>query len=50
LLLKDKGVRAIIHVSRVLDSFHIGPGNPYLPTRLFSPEDEAQEWLKGYLE
>jgi hypothetical protein len=37
-------------VSRVLGNFYIGLGNPNLPTRLFSSEDEALEWLKGYIE
>lgn len=37
-------------VSRVLGNFYIGLSNPHLPTRLFSSEDEALEWLKGYLE
>jgi hypothetical protein len=37
-------------VSRVLGNFYLGLSNPLLPTRLFSSEDEALEWLKGYLE
>jgi hypothetical protein len=37
-------------VSRVLGNFYIGLSNPHLPSRLFSSEDEALEWLKGYLE
>lgn len=37
-------------VSRVLGNFYLGLSNPRLPSRLFSLEDEALEWLKGYLE
>jgi len=37
-------------VSRVLGNFYIGLSNPLLPSRLFSSEDEALEWLKGYIE
>jgi len=37
-------------VSRVLGNFFLGLSNPLLPSRLFSSEDEALEWLKGYLE
>ena len=37
-------------VSRVLGNFYIGISNPHLPSRLFSSESEALEWLKGYLE
>jgi len=37
-------------VSRVLGNFYLGLSNPHLPTRLFDSEDEALEWLKGYLE
>jgi hypothetical protein len=37
-------------VSKVLGNFYLGLSNPRLPTRLFSDEDEALEWLKGYLE
>ena len=37
-------------VSRVLGNFYIGLSNPHLPSRLFSSEDEALEWLRGYLE
>ncbi|MFA4968970.1 MAG: hypothetical protein WC540_05010 [Sulfuritalea sp.] len=37
-------------VSRVLGNFYLGLSNPLLPTRLFDSEDEALEWLKGYLE
>ncbi len=36
-------------VSRVLANFYLGLSNPRLPTRLFSSEDEALEWLKGYI-
>ena len=37
-------------VSRVLGNFYLGISNPILPTRIFSSEDEALEWLKGYIE
>lgn len=37
-------------VSRVLGNFYLGLSNPHLPSRLFSSEDEALEWLKGYIE
>lgn len=37
-------------VSRVLGNFYLGFSNPHLPSRLFSSDDEALEWLKGYLE
>jgi hypothetical protein len=37
-------------VSRVLGNFYLGLSNPHLPSRLFSSEEEALEWLKGYLE
>jgi len=37
-------------VSRVLGNFYLGLSNPLLPTRLFDSEDEALEWLKGYIE
>jgi hypothetical protein len=36
--------------SRVLGNFYLGLSNPHLPSRLFSSEEEALEWLKGYLE
>lgn len=37
-------------VSKVLGNFYLGLSNPHLPTRLFTSEDEALVWLKGYLE
>jgi hypothetical protein len=37
-------------LSRVLGNFYLGLSNPHLPTRLFTEEDEALDWLKGYLE
>jgi hypothetical protein len=37
-------------VSRVLGNFYLGLSNPHLPSRLFTSEAEALEWLKGYLE
>lgn len=36
-------------VSRVLANFYHGISNPLLPTRLFTFEDKALEWLKGYI-
>jgi len=36
-------------VSRVLGNFYIGLSNPHLPSRLFTDEDEALAWLKGFL-
>jgi hypothetical protein len=36
-------------VSRVLGNFYLGVSHPQLPTRLFSSEAEALEWLKGYI-
>ncbi len=36
-------------VSRVLGNFYIGLSNPLLPSRLFTDEDEAMAWLKGFL-
>ncbi len=37
-------------VSRVLGNFYLGLSNPHLPSRLFTSDAEALEWLKGYLE
>ena len=37
-------------VSRVLGNFYIGLSNPHLPSRLFTSEEEALAWLKGYIE
>jgi hypothetical protein len=37
-------------VSQVLGNFYLGLSNPHLPTRLFSTEHDALDWLKGYLE
>ncbi|MFZ2103567.1 MAG: hypothetical protein WAU86_23690 [Oricola sp.] len=36
-------------VSTVLGNFYLGLSNPRLPTCLFSSEDEAMEWLKGFV-
>ena len=36
-------------VSRVLGNFYLGLSNPRLPTRLFTSESDALEWLKGFL-
>jgi hypothetical protein len=38
------------HVSRVLGNFYLGISKPIFPTRIFSSEDEALEWLKGHIE
>lgn len=37
-------------VSRVLGNFYLGLSHPVIPSRLFDGEDEALDWLKGYLE
>jgi hypothetical protein len=37
-------------VTKVLANFYLGLSKPRLPSRLFSSEDEALVWLKGYLE
>ena len=37
-------------LSRVLGNFYLGVSNPHLPTKLFTDEDKALSWLKGYLE
>jgi hypothetical protein len=37
-------------VTKVLANFYLGLSKPRLPSRLFSSEDEALAWLKGYLE
>ena len=37
-------------VSKALGNFYLGVSNPHLPSRLFSSDSEALEWLKGYLE
>jgi hypothetical protein len=36
-------------VSRVLGNFYLGLSKPHLPSRLFTSEQEALEWLKGFL-
>ena len=36
-------------VSKVLGNFYLGVCSPHLPTRLFTSEQEALEWLKGFL-
>lgn len=36
-------------VSKVLGNFYLGLSNPKLPSRLFSSEEDALVWLKGYL-
>jgi hypothetical protein len=37
-------------VSKVLGNFYIGLSNPRLPSQLFSSEDQALAWLRGYVE
>jgi len=37
-------------VSQVLGNFYLGLTNPRLPSRLFTSEDEALTWLKGFVE
>lgn len=37
-------------VSRVLGNFYLGVSKPHLTSQLFTSEDEALEWLKGYIE
>jgi len=36
-------------ISKVLANFFLGLNKPPYPTRLFTNEDEAIEWLKNYL-
>ena len=36
-------------ISKVLANFYLGLNKPPYPTRLFTSEDEAREWLRGYL-
>ncbi|MFL5358792.1 hypothetical protein [Archangium sp.] len=36
-------------VSRVLGNFYLGLNKPGVPTRLFTSEEEAQAWLRGFL-
>ena len=36
-------------VSKVLGNFYLGLSNPRLPSRLFTSEDEALIWLKGFV-
>jgi len=37
-------------LSRVLGNFYLSISKPKLPTRIFSSEAEALEWLNGYIE
>jgi hypothetical protein len=37
-------------VSRVMGNFYIGINRMHVPTRMFTDETEALEWLKGFLE
>jgi len=37
-------------VTRVMANFFIGLNKPPVPTRLFTSEDEAVAWLKGFSE
>ena len=36
-------------VSKVLGNFYLGLSNPRLPSRLFTSNDEAVAWLKGFV-
>ena len=36
-------------VSRVLGNFYIGLSRPLIPSRIFTSEEEALDWLKGFL-
>lgn len=36
-------------LSRVLGNFYLGLNKPSTPTRLFTAEEEAQAWLRGFL-
>ena len=36
-------------ISKVMANFYLGLNKPPYPTRLFTNEDEAIDWLKGYL-
>ena len=44
-------VALLIHssLSRILGSFLMGLNKPVIPLRLFTDEEEALVWLKGYL-
>lgn len=35
--------------SRVLGNFYLGLNKPSIPTRLFTSEEEARAWLRGFL-
>lgn len=37
-------------VSRVIGNMFMGLNKPIIPTRLFTSEEEALQWLKGFLE
>ena len=37
-------------VSRLIGSFFLGLNKPPFPTKLFTSEADAVEWLKGYLQ
>jgi hypothetical protein len=36
-------------LSRVMGNFYLGLNKPEVPTRLFTSEQEAQAWLRGFL-
>lgn len=36
-------------VSKIIGSFALGLNKPVYPTKLFTSEDKAIEWLKGFL-
>jgi hypothetical protein len=37
-------------VSRLIGNFFLGLNKPNIPVRLFDSEEEAVEWLQGYME
>ena len=37
-------------LSRVIGNFFMGYNRPLFPTRLFTSEDEAIDWLRGFVE
>ncbi|MEI6387444.1 MAG: STAS/SEC14 domain-containing protein [Spirochaetota bacterium] len=47
----NSAVGFLVHspFSRVLGSFLIGINKPDIPARLFEQENQALEWLKGYV-
>ena len=37
------------NVSKVIGNFFLGLNKPNFPTRLFTSEEKAMEWLKGFI-